>query len=122
MISCIVIDDDKNITAVFEDILELMGLNVAGIGHDGAEAVELYKKHRPDVMFVDVNMPKYDGFYAVEKTREYDPDAKIIVVTADFTKETQQRLEDLCVTAIIYKPFNQMQIRKVLLEEYKIRL
>jgi len=121
MISCIVIDDDKNITAVFEDILDLMGLQVVGIGYDGAEAVELYKNHRPDVMFVDINMPKYDGFYAIEKTKEIDPNAKIIVVTADFTQDTQQRLEDLCVTALIYKPFDQIQIRKVLLEEYKIK-
>ncbi|MCV0401746.1 MAG: response regulator [Nitrosopumilus sp.] len=122
MISCIIIDDDKNITGVFNDILSLIGLQVVGIGHDGSDAIELYKKHKPDVMFVDVNMPKYDGFYAVEKTREFDPDAKIIMVTADFTQETQQRLEELCVTALIYKPFDPKQIQNVLLEEYKINL
>ena len=121
MITCIVVDDSRGIVEGFSDILCLLGLEVVGKGYDGMNAVNLYKEHRPNIIFCDVNMPKYDGFYAVEKIKDFDPDAKIVIVTADFTLETQQRMKDICVTAMIYKPFDQSEIRRVLLEEYQIK-
>lgn len=121
MISCVIVDDDKNIRDVFTDILELLGLKVIAKGNDGNEAVHLYSEHKPDLLFIDINMPKYDGFYAIEKIREFEPNAKIVVVTADFTQETQNKLEELGTTAVIYKPFDQLQIKRILLEEYKIK-
>ena len=116
------IDDDKNTTKVFSDILELMGLDIAGQGYSGDEAVSLYQNHRPDVAFIDIVMPQKNGFYAIEKIRERDPGAKIVAVTADFTLETQQRLEAMNISAIIYKPFNQNEIKRVLLEKYEIQI
>ena len=121
MISCVIVDDDKNIRDVFTDILELLGLKVIAKGNDGNEAVHLYTEHKPDLLFIDINMPKYDGFYAIEKVREFEPNAKIVVVTADFTQETQNKLEKLGTTAVIYKPFDQLQIKRILLDEYKIK-
>ena len=121
MISCVIVDDDKNIRDVFTDILELLGLKVIAKGNDGNEAVHLYSEHKPDLLFIDINMPKYDGFYAIKKIREFEPNAKIVVVTADFTQETQNKLEELGTTAVIYKPFDQLQIKRILLEEYKIK-
>lgn len=120
MINCIIIDDDYNITKVFSDLFELMGLNVLACGYDGKEAAELYEKHRPDLIFTDIMMPRYDGFYGIEKIKEFDHDAKIVVITADVSPETYQRLKDLNVTAIICKPFEQSEIKKVLMEKYKI--
>ena len=119
MISCIVIDDDHNITKVFSDMLEIMGLDVLSLGHDGKEAAELYEKHHPDIVFTDIMMPRYDGFYGIEKIKELDPAAKIVAITADVSTETQQRLNGLNVI-VVYKPFNQSEIKKVLMEKYKI--
>lgn len=122
LISCIIIDDDRNTTRVFLDILELMGLEVRGVGHDGEDAVLLYKEHHPDIAFIDVIMRGADGFYAAKKIMDFDSDAKIVAVTADLTTDTLHKLESIKVHAIIYKPFSQEQIRNVLLEKYKIRL
>lgn len=120
MITCIVIDDDANTTEVFSDILELIGLQVVGKGYDGNDAISLYKKHLPDVVFTDVVMPYADGFYALEKIREFDPNAKVIAVTADFTMDVERRLKEMNVTAIIRKPFDQNEIKQVLIHKYKI--
>ena len=120
MITCIVIDDDANTTRVFSDILELIGLRVAGKGYDGHDAVSLYEKHRPDVVFIDVVMPHADGFYALEKIREIDPNAKVIAVTADFTVDVERRLKEMSINAIIRKPFDQDEIKRVLTQNYKI--
>jgi hypothetical protein len=45
--------------------------------------------------------------------------AKIITINTDVSAETQQRLNDLNII-VIYKPFNQSEIKKVLMEKYKI--
>lgn len=120
MITCIVVDDDKNTTRIFSEILELMGLQVVGRGFSGSEAVCLYNEYRPNVAFVDIMMPKSDGLYAIEKILRFDPDAKIVVVTADLTLQTQIKLDEMKITAIIHKPFNQHEIKQVLMEQYKI--
>lgn len=120
MITCVVIDDDKNIVKVFSELLELMGLDVLAQGHNGDDAVSLYMKHRPDIIFTDIMMPHKDGFYGIEKIREFDPEAKIVAITADISSETDQRLHELNITAIIYKPFTYDEIKQVLMQEYKI--
>ena len=122
MITCVVIDDDANTTKVFSDILELIGLQVVGKGYDGNDAVSLYKEHRPDVVFIDVVMPHADGFFALEKIREFDPNAKVMAVTADFTVDVERRLKEMNITAIIRKPFDHDEIRQMLLQKYKIRI
>lgn len=69
MVSCIVIDDNQDIVDVFCDLLKISGIQVIATGNDGMQAVELYEKHHPDVIFVDLLMPKYDGFYAIKKNK-----------------------------------------------------
>ena len=120
MISCIVVDDDENTTKVFADILTIIGLEVVAQGYDGDDAVFLYKKFRPDVAFIDIVMPQTDGFYALEKIREFDPDAKVVAVTAEYNPDTIQRLGKMKISAIIHKPFDKKEIKQILFEKYRI--
>ena len=64
------------------------------------------KKLKPDVIFLDVIMPNYDGFYTLNKIREIDADAKIIMVTADFSPSTKKKLKELKANDVIYKPYD----------------
>jgi len=50
-------------------------------------------------------MPDYDGFYGLEQIRKLDPAAKIIMVTADLTSDTEKKLVELKASAMIYKPY-----------------
>ena len=106
MTSVIVIDDDRDTVEVFCEFLGLKGIDVLGRGYNGKEAVELYLQLKPDVVFCDVMMPEYDGFYALEKIRRNDPDAKVIMVTADIAADTKEKLIELKATAVIYKPYD----------------
>ena len=109
-ITTIIIDDDKEITTVFTEYLELHGIATLGICYDGKSAVELYQKTKPDIVFLDVMMPDYDGFYGLEKIKQFDPNARIIMVTADITQETHDRLVSLGANSIIHKPFEIEEI------------
>ena len=104
-ISVIVIDDDIDTLEVFAEFLEIKDVNVMGRGHDGREAVYLYKQHHPDFVLMDVMMPGYDGFYGIERIREINPDAKIIMITADVSLNTKKRLKTIEPSAVITKPY-----------------
>ncbi len=105
MTSVIVVDDDRDTVEVFCEYLAIKDIKVLGRGYDGRTAVDLYKEHKPDVVLLDVMMPDYDGFYGLERIRKIDPDAKIIMVTADLTSDTEKKLVDLKASAMIYKPY-----------------
>ncbi len=108
--SVIIVDDDNTLVKVFEQYLKLNNINVLGQCYDGKEAVTLYEKLKPDVVLLDIMMPLHDGFYALEKIKEIDPDAKVIAVTADLTEDTEKKLENLKVSGIIYKPYDMKDI------------
>ena len=108
--SVIIVDDDNTLVKVFEQYLKLNNINVLGRCYDGKEAVTLYEKLKPDVVLLDIMMPLHDGFYALEKIKEIDPDAKVIAVTADLTEDTEKKLENLKVSGIIYKPYDMKDI------------
>ncbi len=106
MIRAIVVDDDQIVLKVICELLQMENIDVIGKGNDGKEAVELFCKLKPDVVLLDVMMPQYDGFYALEKIREIDPNAKVIMVTADLTLDTEKKLAELRTSAITYKPYD----------------
>ncbi len=105
LVSVCVVDDDQDTVAVFCEYLAIKDIEVLGKGYDGRAAVELYKKLKPDIVLLDVMMPEYDGFYALKEIRKINPKAKVIMVTADLTSDTEKKLVELKASAMIYKPY-----------------
>ncbi|MGY5146595.1 MAG: response regulator [Candidatus Nitrosopumilus sp. bin_7KS] len=120
MVSCIVIDDDQDVLDVFCELLSIVGVDVMDKGTDGKEAERLYEKHRPDLIFVDLLMPEYDGFYAIERIRSINPNAKIVIVTGDLKAGESYLLDSYNVSAIIYKPFDIHMIKQVLVDIFLV--
>lgn len=114
MITAIVVDDDVDTVDVFCDYLQLVNVTVLGRGYNGKDAVELYLKYRPDVVFLDLMMPDYDGFYALENIRRINPKAKIVVVTADLRGSTAEKLDALEPTKVFIKPYDINKISDLL--------
>lgn len=114
MVTAIVVDDDIDTVDVFCDYLKLKGVEVQGRGHNGKEAIELYKKHKPDIVFLDLMMPDYDGFYGLENIRKLDPKSKIVVITADLREQNAEKLAKLAPTEIFIKPYDIEKITQLL--------
>jgi len=104
--TAIVVDDDIDTLDVFCECLELYQFRIVGKAYNGEKVAELYSTFKPDVVFLDVMMDKYDGIYALEQIRKVDPNAIVIMVTADLTKDTSDNIERLKASALIYKPFD----------------
>ena len=101
-VKAIVVDDDEDSLESICQALEIGGVEVIGRGQDGEEAYQLYKSLSPDILILDMNMPNYDGGYALEKITQEFPNAKIIVVTAF----TDYKFEKAKATAIFTKPYD----------------
>jgi len=121
-LTAVVVDDDRATVQIFIDVLRMMDLEVLASGSNGKDAVRLYKKYSPNIIFIDIMMPEYDGFYALEEIRKFNPQAKVVAVTADLTDETATKLEKLNISAVIYKPYDRQDIKKVLYEKYQIKI
>ena len=106
MIRVIVIDDEPDVSEVLCEFLKIKGIEVVGRGNNGKDAFELYKKFQPDIVMMDLVMPKYDGFYGIEKIRDYDPKSKIMIISASLTSSYVRRLLEVNVDCISLKPYD----------------
>ena len=77
----LVADDQDLVREGFALILERAGFDVVGQARDGVEAVDLSREHRPDVVLMDVRMPRLDGIGATRTVVREVPDTKVLVLT-----------------------------------------
>ena len=105
MTSAIVVDDDFDTVEVFSEFLMLRNIDVLGKAYDGLEGTKIFEETHPDIVFSDIWMPEYDGFYLLENLKKTYPDSKVIMVTADLTQETYAKLKESKADSVIFKPF-----------------
>lgn len=77
----VLIDDDKLVLESLRMIVTAKGHEVLATGSDGAEAVALYRKWKPDVLLLDIRMKEMSGLEAAKHILESDPEAKILLIT-----------------------------------------
>lgn len=84
----LVADDEQFISTAYSDGLQRAGFTVL-VTHDGAEALEKIKSERPDLVLLDLIMPKMDGFEVLKKVKA-DPQVKAtpIVILTNLSQET----------------------------------
>lgn len=83
LITVLIADDHPPFRKTFREILELEeNIQVVGEACDGEEAISKTKEHRPDIILMDVKMPKMDGFDATYHIKKHCPDTKIIMLSA----------------------------------------
>ncbi|NLW30700.1 MAG: response regulator [Fibrobacter sp.] len=79
----IVIDDSIFLIKQIVDFFEKqLNFQVVATGNDGNDAVELYKKYKPDLITLDITMPNKDGIEALREILSTDPDAKVLMISA----------------------------------------
>ena len=77
---------------------------------DGVDAVKKYKEFKPDIVFMDIVMPKQDGIETVQNIMNFDPDAEIIIVSSIGTMTQLKAAIELGAKDFIQKPLNENQV------------
>jgi two-component system, chemotaxis family, chemotaxis protein CheY len=79
--------------------------------YDAAKAVALFQSSRPDLVLLDIVMPKVRGVQILQQIKQEDPSAKIIMITAVGRESIVEQCKKLGVSDYIIKPFDDDEVR-----------
>ena len=106
----LIVEDSIVVRQLLRYILEQGGLEVIGEANDGEEALEMINRHRPDVITMDVHLPKMDGFECTRRIMESDP-IPIVVVTGSYNISDSAfalRLLEAGAVTVVEKPLGMV--------------
>lgn len=109
------VDDEIINHKLLENLVDwqALGFVIAGTATDGIEALELAEQVHPDLMFVDIKMPRMDGMECVRRLREVHTDMQIVLVTAFSEFTYAQKAIAYQVTEYLLKPVGRAEINAV---------
>jgi len=102
----VVADDEGLIRLDLVEMLGELGYEVVGEAADGERAVELVQSERPDLVLMDVRMPRLDGIAAAERIAR-DRLAPVVMLTAFSQRDLVERARDAGAMAYLVKPFSR---------------
>jgi len=111
----LVVDDEESIVDYTMKIYARKGFVTFG-AKDGLTAVEIFRKEKPDISLIDINMPysPFDGIETLRKIKELDKDALCIMVTCSSDSKNVEKARSLGACAYIFKPVRIEEIDKVI--------
>jgi DNA-binding response OmpR family regulator len=107
----LVVDDDQVIQQLLKVNLELEGYAV-DVAEDGEEALELFDERRPNLVLLDIMMPRLDGWEVCRRLKEGEDsaDVPIVLLSARAQEADVQRGTEMGVAAYVTKPFDPIQL------------
>lgn len=100
----LIVEDTDSVRFAMRLAMEHLGHEVVGSATDGLDALQKYDALRPDIVVMDVRMPRMDGLTCTQTLiKQHDPAAKIVIVTAGRT--VQQEAFVAGARAFVEKPF-----------------
>jgi chemosensory pili system protein ChpA (sensor histidine kinase/response regulator) len=106
-----VVDDSVTVRKVTSRLLERQGMDVI-VAKDGIEAIALLQERRPDVMLLDIEMPRMDGFEVARQIRRDDrlKELPIIMISSRTGEKHQEHASELGVNNFLGKPFQENEL------------
>ena len=114
----LIVDDSAFVVKQLQQIFVSEQYNVVGTAENGEEGVLMYKEYKPDLVTMDITMPKMDGITALTKIIEYDKNAKVVMVSALGKEDMVKKALLAGAKNYITKPLD----RKKVLERIKMVL
>ncbi len=112
----------ENVIVVADDDMYLRTLVKKGLGAnytvfevaDGGQVLDAYKKSIPDVLFLDIHMPNMDGTNVLQQILAFDPNAYIVMLSADSSRENVEITAQKGARAFLTKPFTKERLQECL--------
>lgn len=109
----LIVDDSHFMRNLLSQILE-GEFDIVGEAANGAEAVKMYKEHEPDIVMMDVVMPKANGIKATAAIKKLDPNARVIMCTSVGQREKMKLAVKAGADGYVTKPFEEESVMKAL--------
>ncbi|HQI93534.1 MAG TPA: LytTR family DNA-binding domain-containing protein [Fervidobacterium sp.] len=106
---CVIVEDEKIQALMLEKLLKEEGIEVLAVENDAEVAIKSIDALRPDVVFLDINLGAYDGFYVIEKL-SYKP---YVVFTTAYSEYAIKAFEENAIDYIL-KPISRERLKKTL--------
>lgn len=106
-------DDSDAIRMVLKDMLTLGDHVVVAEATNGIETVEIFEQIKPDLLLLDIAMPKKDGKAALLDIMTTHPDARVVMITASDNMNAIKECLQRGATTYILKPFDSEELLKV---------
>ncbi|MGY8771394.1 MAG: response regulator [Pirellulales bacterium] len=113
-----IVDDSLIMRMKIKEIATGAGWNIVAEAKNGAEAVSLYEQHQPDLVTLDMVMPKMDGLNALIAIRKMDSQAQVVMISAVDQKEKLSKCIESGAMDFIVKPFDTIRL-KALFTHYR---
>lgn len=117
--SVIVVDDDTLLREMLKHILRSENYPVVGEASNGQEAIALCARHKPDLVLLDINMPKMDGLQALEEIRRASPATMVLMVSGDATMGKVREAMEKGAAGFVVKPFNPASVLDRIARHFK---
>mgnify|MGYP001614924202 CR=1 FL=1 len=115
MIKLLVVDDEPGLCFFLEKQFSSIGFTVF-TANNGRDALQLVKKEKPKIVFLDIRMLGMTGLETLMKIKEINKDIRVIMVTVIDDEKTRQRAKDLGADRFITKPFMNEELEEVVRE------
>ena len=105
----LIVDDESLIRMDLRDIIESCGHEVVAEGTNGVEALALCKKHKPDIILMDVKMPELDGIEAARQIG-FHHEAPVVLLTSYSQQDLIDKARDSGLYGYLIKPVREEQL------------
>lgn len=109
----LIVDDSPLMCDRLEEELLELGVGSCIKVPNGQVAVRMYEKARPDLVFMDINMPVLDGLQALQALRTLDPDAYVVIASGVSHVDKVKAAIRLGARGYLVKPYNTGKIAEV---------
>ena len=110
----ILADDEKHIRAMMKAVISSMNCEIVGEAADGQEAVNLYKKEKPDLLLLDINMPQKSGIDGLREIMREFPAATVIMLTSVVDMENVKQCIELGASNYMRKDTSVTEMRQII--------
>ena len=110
----LLVDDSRTSRRMLREIIEGAGHEIIGEAENGEEGYLKFKELRPDLVTLDITMPKMDGLEALKLIHKEDENAKVIMITAAGQKEKMMQAIKEGASEFITKPYEAEEVTKLI--------
>ncbi len=108
--SILIVDDLEFMREELKKILTRAGAEIAGEAENGRDGLYCYIRLNPDLVLLDITMPRMDGLTALKKIKEYDPLARVVMCSALGERKMIIKAIRLGAEEFIVKPFKPERV------------